>query len=213
METTDIKRKPITTVLNRRNAHNHPEFLDTDVLLIRFEPLLKSIHRRFLTYQGVFNNQEDCEDLYSQIVFEFLRLRESFDPRRGVDFTGFVKFHLQQRVYHYVMKQVGKHKNEVDLKMYSNDFDESQLELENFPDIIDEETPSKIEYVDAMASVPWGFLSDEQKDLVNDILVQKKTLKEIAKEKGVTLKSVKNDFDELCKYLELYSKEVSLNGL
>ena len=101
----EVKRKPILTVTNRRNAENHPEFLDTDALLERFGPLLKSIHRRFLSYQGIFLNSEDISDLYSQILFEFIRLRQSFDPKRGVDFTGYIKFHLQQRVYHYVMKK------------------------------------------------------------------------------------------------------------
>ena len=45
---TEIKRKPITTQTNRRNADNHPEFLDTEALLERFSPLIKSIHKRFI---------------------------------------------------------------------------------------------------------------------------------------------------------------------
>ena len=101
---TEIKRKPITTQTNRRNADNHPEFLDTEALLERFSPLIKSIHKRFMAYNGVFLHSEDTYDLYNQIVLEFLRLRKNFDPKRGIDFTGFMKFHLQNRVYHWVMK-------------------------------------------------------------------------------------------------------------
>ena len=50
-----IMRKAILTTSCRRNAQNHPEFLDTEALLERFEPLLRSIHKKFCSYDGVFN--------------------------------------------------------------------------------------------------------------------------------------------------------------
>ena len=128
----EIKRKPILTVTNRRNAENHPEFLDTEALLERFEPLLKSIHRRFMSYQGIFTNPDDSSDLYSQIVYEFLRLRQTFDPKRGVDFTGYIKFHLQQRVYHYVIKRQKIVQSEMSLADLTNDYDDKPQTLKIF---------------------------------------------------------------------------------
>lgn len=197
----EIKRKPILTVNNRRNAENNPEFLDTEVLLERFEPLLKSIHRRFLSYQGIFMNSDDVSDLYSQIVLEFLRLRQAFDPKRGVDFTGYIKFHLQQRVYHYVMKKQKVVLNEQLVRSYSDDFDDKSMELESLSRVVDEQTPVELEKAEAIASIPWDDLSEEQSQLVTDILINRKTIEDIAKSRKVTIKSVKQQFDEVCEYL------------
>ena len=58
-----IMRKAILTTSCRRNAQNHPEFLDTEALLERFEPLLRSIYKKFCSYDGVFNTAEDQADL------------------------------------------------------------------------------------------------------------------------------------------------------
>lgn len=196
-----INRKPILTVTNRRNAENHPEFLDTEALLERFEPLLKSIHRRFLSYQGIFVNSDDVSDLYSQICFEFLRLRQSFDPKRGVDFTGYIKFHLQQRVYHYVMKKQKVVNNEHPVKNYSDNFDEKPMELENLPDLIDEHTPREMERAEALASVPWGELTQEQVEMINAVLIERKTLEDIARDHRTTIKNIKTQFEEVCEYL------------
>lgn len=201
----EIKRKPILTVTNRRNAENHPEFLDTEALLERFKPLLASIHRRFLSYQGVFVNADDANDLYSQIVLEFLKLRQAFDPKRGVDFTGYIKFHLQQRVYHYVMKKQKVTLNEQTVKNCSDDFDEKPMELENLAELVDDETPKEFERSEAIASIPWEDLSPEQCQLVDEILIKRRTVEDIAKERKVTIRSVKQQLEDVCEYLiELY---------
>lgn len=197
-----IVRKPILTTSCRRNAENHPEFLDTDALLERFEPLLRSIHKKFCSYDGVFDQPDDVSDLYSQIQYEFLRLRQSFDPKRGVDFPGYIKFHLQQRVYHYVTKQQKLVNSEQPVKSYSSDdFDEKPLELENMPELVDEETESSFEKAEAIASIPWDDLTQEQAELVKEILFNKKTIENIAKERKVSIKSVKEQFDEICELL------------
>lgn len=197
----EIKRKPILTVANRRNAENHPEFLDSETLLERFEPLLKSIHHRFMTYQGVFTIYEDSSDLYNQIVYEFLRLRHSFDPKRGVDFTGYIKFHLQQRVYHYVMKRQKVTQNELPLKVMNNDFEEKPMDLENIPELVDEDSEKEFERIEAIASIPWKSLSESQAYMIRAILLNHKSIEDVAKETKCTLKSVKQDFEELCEFL------------
>ena len=205
----DVKRKPILTVANKRNAENHPEFLDTETLLERFEPLLKSIYRKFSLYEGVFLNTEDTSDLYSQIQYEFLRLRQSFDPKRGVDFTGYIKFHLQQRIYHFVMKKQRVMLNECVVKTYSDDFDDKLMEFENLSELVDENSPASMERVEAIASIPWNKLDLEQSELIKEIIINQKTIEEIAKEKKVTIKSIKQQFDDLCSYLYKINEEES----
>lgn len=194
----EVIRKSILTTSNRRNAENHPEFLDTETLLERFEPLLKSIHKHFCSYDGIFDQPEDVSDLYSQIVFEFLRLKRSFDPKRGVDFPGYIKFHLQQRVYHYVTKKQKLANNEQPVKTYGENNEDQPVELENFSELIDEETEFNFEKSEALASVPWEDLSEEQSELLRDILINGESIESIAKRNKVSMKSVKSQLDELC---------------
>lgn len=194
-----IMRKAILTTSCRRNAQNHPEFLDTEALLERFEPLLRSIHKKFCSYDGVFNTAEDQADLWAQIQYEFLRLRQTFDPRRGVDFPGYLKFHLQQRVYHYVTKQQKLSNMEQPVKTYSDDFEEKPREIENMPELIDEETPAAMERTEAIESIPWDRLDESQAELVREILFNKKLVETVAKERKVSIKSVKTQLDEICK--------------
>lgn len=199
-----ITRKPILTTSNKRNAENHPEFLDTDTLLLRFDPLLRSIHKHFCSYDGMFEQTCDQADLWSQIVYEFLRLKGQFDPKRGVDFPGYIKFHLQQRVYHYVMKQQKYSTHEQPAKAYDED-DDNFMDLENLSEMVDEDAEYNIQKAEAMASVPWQDLSAEQTELTLKIL-SGKAIEEIAKEHKVTIKSVKEQFEELCEYLEFLHK-------
>lgn len=200
----EIVRKPILTTANRRNAENHPEFLDTDALLLRFDPLLRSIHKHFCSYDGMFDQTDDQTDLWSQIVYEFLRLRSQFDPKRGVDFPGYIKFHLQQRVYHYVTKQQKYVNNEQPAKSYDGD-DDNLMDLENMMEMVDEDTEYNVEKAEALASMPWEDLTPEQIELAQEVL-KGKAIEDIAKERKVTIKSVKEQFEELCDYLEYLHK-------
>lgn len=197
----EVVRKPILTTSNRRNAENHPEFLDTEALLVRFEPLLKSIHKHFCSFDGVFDQPDDITDLYSQIQYEFLRLRRSYDPKRGVDFPGYIKFHLQQRVYHYVTKKQKLVQNEQPVRTYGEDNEDQPIELENFANLVDEETEANFEKAEAIASIPWDDLTEEQAQLVKDILINKETVESIAKRDKVSMRSVKIRLDEVCDLL------------
>ena len=204
-EPIQVTRKPILTAYNRRNAENHPEFLDTDALLLRFEPLLKSIYRHFCSFNGVFLNQEDTADLYSQIQLEFLRLRRTFDPKRGIDFPGYIKFHLQQRVYHYVVKKQKVTNHEQLIKAYGENNEEQTIELENYASLVDESTEDDFEKIEALASIPWDKLTSDQAQLVQDILIHGETIESIAKRKKVSMKSIKQKLDEICEiFIQLH---------
>ena len=80
------------------------DYLDTNKLIEDYSPLMKSIYKTFSKFNNLFHTAQDFEDLESQIQYEFLRLCSEYNPARGVDFPGFIKFHLQQRVYHHVTK-------------------------------------------------------------------------------------------------------------
>ena len=201
-----VLRKPILTTSNRRNAKNHPEFLDTETLLERFEPLLKSIHKHFCSYDGIFDQPDDVFDLYNQIVYEFLKLRKNFDPKRGVDFPGYIKFHLQQRVYHYVTKQQKLTSNEQVVRTYGENNEEQPLQLDNSSELIDYETEDNLVKVEAIASIPWYCLTEEQSQLVKDILINHEMVETIAKRDKVTIKSVKQRLDEICDlFVDIYN--------
>lgn len=198
-----VQRKPITTVTNRRNVDNNPEFLDTETLLLRFEPLIRSIQRQFLAWNGIFANQADKDDLYQQIVTEFLRLRKSYDPKRGVDFTGYVQFHLKQRVYHYVMKKQKVTQREQIARIY-DDEDTTEDETSN---PIDESVFEEFEYVEAMASVPWDDLNESQVEIMTLVFIEHKTATDIAHQRGCAIKAVKQEIEDLCDLFIAKAKE------
>ncbi len=206
----DIIRKPILTTSCRRNARNHPEFLDTESLLERFEPLLRSVHKKFCSYDGVFNNSDDISDLWNHIVYEFLRLRTTYDPKRGVDFPGYIKIHLQQRVYHYVMKTQKVGQKEQSISSLGDGSEDSwSMELENTLELVDENSEEEMERVERVASVPWKDIKDPEKArFIHAVLIQRKDTVTIAKEWQVSQKYVKQLLEDCCELL----KQIHENG-
>ena len=196
-----MKHKAIITKSNRRNAENNPEFLDTEALLCRFEPLLKSIYRRFVSYYKLFDENQDKLDLYNQILFEFLKLRQEFDPKRGVDFPGYIKFHLQQRVYHHVMKYQKVLTHELPIKSYVSESDSSLTEYGLLDKLLDEKASEEFEEVIATSSVPWDELDPEQFQFITSLIEDKKSIEEIAQDKNVSVRSIKKLLDDTCQRL------------
>lgn len=204
-----IIRKPIQTTSCRRNAENHPEFLDTESLLERFDPLLRSIHKKFCSYDGVFNHFEDIDDLWSQIVYEFLRLRQNYDPKRGVDFPGYIKFHLQQRVYHYVTKTQKVVNHEQCVANSNTDDDSVSMELENTSELVDESSVEEFERIEAIASIPWDEIHDPVKVVfIKEVLINHKDIVTIAKEQHITQRNAKQLLEDCCELL----KTIHLKG-
>ena len=198
---SNFQRKPILTINNRRNSDNHPEFLDPEALLERFQPLIKSLHHRFMEFNGIWLTSEDSNDLYNQIVFEFLKLRQSYDPKRGVDFTGYVKFHLQHRVYHYVMKSQKFSNKERLLLSHDDDEDNSNNLLENNIELVDEESEREIFKIEAMESIPWDKLNASQTELIKAVLLNGETIEQIAKSHHTTMRNINRQLEELENFL------------
>lgn len=200
---TASRRKPIHIPHNRRSSQFNPEFLDVNSLLRKFTPLIQSLHKYFCSYCGILDQPTDCEDLYSHIQFEFLRLCQKYDPRRGVDFTGYIQFNLRHRVYYYVCKIQKYQTTEQLLKQV----EDTTLPLDmvtaapllQLEDLSIERELSKIE---ALASIPWKEITDElDKQIIQYILVNHSSLEELSKQKNISLRILKNKFNALCNKL------------
>ena len=194
-----VNRVPIVISYNRRNQYN-PEFLNIDFLLQKYSPLLKSLHRYFCSYSGILDQPSDVDDLYKQIEFEFIKLAKRYDPRRGVDFSGYIKLNLRHRIFYYVIKNQSQQKSEL-LLLQSSDSDEP-IEVDSLvEELYDESSEYALMRIEAMNSIPWEKItSDLDKSLILEIL-NHKSLEEIAKEKRINLASLRQRFNKLCEFL------------
>lgn len=198
----EVKRTPIRIPHNRRSKFN-PEFLDKEILLEKFTPLIQSIHRYFCSYAGILDQPADVADLYSQIQLEFLKLAQKYDPKRGVDFPGYVQFNLRHRVYYYVMKLQNRQNKERLLLCQDDSGEPMDIdELNQMRDAPDERVEHDIFRREALMSIPWNKITDESdRELIHDILVEHKTLYEIALSRRVLIKVVQTQFERLCEFL------------
>ena len=152
-------------------------YMSTDKLMKDYTPLKRWIFTKFHSY---FPTYEGKSELQSQIEYEFLSLVRGYDPRRGVDFPGYIKQILNQRIYHWVTKQNNLHKQETTVEevwdvVKEQGFDEQEFEV-----------------VHALLSVnPSHIVGKKRRKLLNDILVHRKTLEEIADEEGVEVRVIR----------------------
>ena len=193
-----ITRQAITTPYYRRNSDFNPEFLDKETLLRKYEPLIRSLHKYFCSYAGILDQPSDVSDLYSQIQLEFLNLTQKYDPKRGVDFPGYIKFNLRHRIYYYVTKIQKQNMCECLFRSFGEDNGNAEYPLLERPD---ESVSEEFNRVEAINSIPWNCLSEEQSILVEEVLQNHKTLDQISKIYGIAPKVIKDQFEELCELL------------
>lgn len=173
------------------------DYLDIERLALRYDPLMKSIYKHFASYNNLFFSQDDYEDLWAQINLEFVKLCREFNPTKGVDFPGFLKIHLQQRVYHTITKlqKTKQRERTVDIRSYDGDEEES-FDLEAIADLASEYEFDKVEALNALdLSI---FTDKKQKFLVEAVLFEEKSLEEIALEEDVPLREIKSRFNSAC---------------
>lgn len=201
----EIVRKPIAINFLRRSEYN-PELLDIDTLLVKYTPLFKSICNHFCSYVGILDNPLDIEDLYNQIQLEFVKLVKRYDPRRGVDFPGYVKFNLQNRVYYWVIKLQKLHS--VEKLTFNTDMNLDVSDLNHLKDYyfkVDHFSENERYKIEAFESIPWkkliNNLDPDMMNLLQDILKNHYTLEDIAKKKHTSLINVKKQFDDLIEKL------------
>ena len=197
----NIVRKPIQVQHHRRSEFN-PEFLDLEFLLEKYKPLFKSLQNYFSSYNGILNQPVDIEDLYSQIQLEFIKLAQKYDPRRGVDFPGYIKFNLQYRVYYYIVKLQRRQRKEYLLLPFEESDDVADIDsVSQFFDSEDLKCEFDLFKVESMESIPWDKIKDESdRSLILQIL-DHRSFSEIAKSQHKTIKAVKDQFETLCNKL------------
>lgn len=179
------------------------DYLNMERLSIKYEPLMKSIYKHFAAYNNLFFSQDDYEDLWSQINLEFVKLCREYNPTKGVDFPGYLKIHLQQRVYHYVTKlqKTKQREKTVETRTYNGDEEES-FDLEEIADLAAEYEFDKIE---ALQALDLSIFTDKRhKFLIESVLFEEKSLEEIAIEENVSLREIKSRFNAACNKLIQY---------
>lgn len=193
-------------------AHNKSkdDYLDMDKLMTAYTPLMKSIYRRFSSYNNLYHSKDDYDDLESQIQFEFVKLCNEYNPARGVDFPGYIKFHLQQRVYHRITKLQRIRQKEVSSHTKSGDEDsDNTSNLNDFSNVQDMESEYKFELVEAIANLDWSLVKNKENiELIRDVLFNHKSLEEIAAEEGVNIKIIRNRLTSACEELIASHKEI-----
>lgn len=176
--------------------------LDVLKLMEDYDPLIKSVYKKFAKFNNLYYNHMDFEDLESEVQFEFIRLCREYDPNRGVDFPGYVKFHLQQRVYHWVTKLQRNRQRET--VAYNKDFnaDDDESDSIDFDNICDKNSEDGFDdycRIEALQSVDLSLLqNDLQKRIVYDILFLHKNIEDIAIDEGVSKRTVQMRLHSAC---------------
>jgi len=178
---------------------NKDNFYDPEALLKAYHPLIMAVDKKFCVF---FSNKEEREDLHSQVQYEFIKLVNEYDPRKGVDIPYYLKRMLNVRVYHYVTTCVNlKNRETACENIYG--IDEEQNKLVNLIEDID------FLRAEALASLDKNIeLGNKQRSLLFDILVNKKTLEDIAKDEKVDIKVIRLRLHFLCEKLYAHSKEL-----
>ena len=183
------------------------DYLDIDKLYEQYKPLMSSIFKKFVKYTNALKNTQDYEDLKSQIELEFVKLCNEYTPTRGVDFPGFIKMHLQQRVYHYVTKL--QKRTSMEGVVTSKPFEDSEqpmVNLDNSLELIDEDTIKDFDKIEALSSLDWRAITGKKhRHLLEAVLYEGKTIEEIAELEGVSVKVVRLRLHFACERLKEFN--------
>lgn len=184
------------------------DYFDINKLRRVYSPLIASIYNFFSKYNYVYSCRHDYDDLKSQIELEFIRLCREYNPARGVDFPGYIKFHLQQRVYHYVMKAKDYRKAEAQYPQGYNNYDgDASSDFENLKELVDEAQVMLHERAEALASLDFSVLpTSKHRLLVEQVLLEKRSLESIAYYNGESLREVKARLAECCESLRKHAE-------
>jgi DNA-directed RNA polymerase specialized sigma24 family protein len=173
---------------------------DTDSLLAGYQNYIKTLQRK---YSPSFYSTEDMQDLYRQIEFEFVKLAQEYNPHRGVDFPGYISMKLPKRVYHYVMKStksnIREAPTEESVLMFGVDEMDNAIEKDF----------RRIEAITMAGGIT--FLSENRKRLLNQVLVERLSLEEIAIRENVDIKTLRIRFHFLLKRVYDKFEEMELN--
>lgn len=188
-ENHEIVRQPLQTPYMRRDSEHNPEFLDPERALARFAPLIDSIVRQLKTWRSNNGSVCDPEDLRSLAQLEFLHLHSRYDPAYGVDFPGYIKFNLRRRVIYAIDRMQRRTGRE--MLAFSPDGHRNVLEL-----TADNNAEDEMDRVEWVASVPFDAIEDADcRRIVSEVLVEGKDISAMARERGITVRSMAAKID------------------
>ena len=137
-------------------------------LLKEYKPLVLAQYRKFHNY---FHNYMDKQELMQTIEEMFIKLCVEYNPRYGVDFPYYIKKKLGHRVYHYVIDH---------LNILNHEHNCDEITVENY------EIEDSLEFIENLESINTNIsLGNKQKNLLYGILIEHKSIKELADEEGV----------------------------
>lgn len=177
-----------------------PTHLDTEYLYKKYEPLRKSLYYKFRSRMA---SEADADDLASAIDEIFLALLDEYNPNRGVDFPYYIKKMMDLRVYHYVTSYTKNIIREIPTD------EERIIEDLGYQELID-----KLINLNSVDSEI--VLGDKHRNLMIGILIEGKSLKELAEEEGVPSDRlharlyflIKKMTKEYEKQVEIYGKDM-----
>jgi len=157
--------------MNERKKLEPPTHLEPVYLYNKYKPLRMAVYKKF---KDKMANHVDREDFMSTVDQIFLQLVNEYDPHRGVDFPYYIKYMLDLRVYHYVDKYLTR----INRESFNTDDSEIVIEDESYEELFRR-------VVNLNSIDPNLELGEKHRRLMVGVLIERKTLKELAEEEGV----------------------------
>lgn len=173
-----------------------PTNLEPMYLYDKYAPLRKAMYIKF---ENRIHASIDKQDLIGVIDELFLELVNEYNPNRGVDFPYYIKYMLNLRVYHHITSYQ-KYTNEVSTE------EDLVVEDDSIQKLLDR-------VIDLNSLDPNILLGEKHRKLMVGILIEQKTLGELAEEEGVPHDTVHARLYFLLKRLRgEYKKQKDLYG-
>ncbi|AGR46846.1 sigma factor [Bacillus phage Shanette] len=153
------------------NDMTPPTHFEPVYLYNKYEPLRRKIYNKFKDQMA---NNTDREELSAEIDRTFLSLVTEYNPHRGVDFPYYIKKMLDLRIFHWVNKY---HKN-INRETYSNDDNGIVVEDTQYAELLQR-------IVDLHSIDPDIQLGEKHRNLMIGLLIDQKTIQQLAEEEGV----------------------------
>lgn len=174
-----------------------PTHLEPEYLFSKFEPLRKAVYYKF---KSRMSNEGDREDLAAAIDEIFLTLVGEYNPNRGVDFPYYIKKMMDLRVYHYITSYTKNLNREILGE------EEITVEDEGYKDLVNR-------LINLNSINPDVVLGEKHRKLMVGVLIEGKTLKELADEEGVPSDRLHARLYFLIKKMSKeYEKQVEIYG-
>jgi len=149
-------------------------YLEPDSVFKQYAPFRKTIFKRF---HNQMRSYVDKDELISVINEQFYKLVQEYNSQRGIDFPCYIKKMLPLRVYHFVTK----HQRDTTRELIT-----IEENSDVFVNVEDQEYNKILQYIIDMNSIDNSIkLGKKHRSLMIGLLVDKKTIRELAADEGV----------------------------